>query len=92
MTSRLRQWMKAASRTQQDALARLAKTSRQMLYQLSSKHRSASAAKAILFERAARRVPGAVALPELRRGDLCEACRTCDYARRCLAMDKELSE
>jgi DNA-binding transcriptional regulator YdaS (Cro superfamily) len=80
-------WMDAATTEQQEQLAKLAKSSRRTLYQLSAGTRSASAEKAVVIERAASRVKGAAALPVLRRGDLCKACGQCEYARRCIDME-----
>lgn len=89
--NKLKQWMKAASTAQQEQLAKMANTSRKVLYHTSS-GRNTSAAKAILIEKAAARVKGAVALPQIKRTDLCATCRKCDYARTVAQMEEELSQ
>ncbi len=87
--NRLHFWMRAATTEQQEQLAKLAATSRKALYNLAEGVRQSSAAKAIAIEKAIKRVTGRKDLPQVSRGDLCEACRTCEYARRCLTTAKE---
>lgn len=90
--NKINRWMRAATTAQQEQLARLASTSRKAIYNIAEGVRGVSAAKAIVFEKAIRRVAGWRYLPEVTRGDLCEACRTCEYARRCIRQDKAKRE
>lgn len=84
----LKRWMAAASPAEQEQLAAAAGTSRAMLYQYSSPestNRRPSAAKGALL--AAASVPLHEAsdgrLPVLTRGDLVEACASCEHFRAC---------
>lgn len=81
---RMQDWMTAASETEQENLALLAKTSRRYLKKLASGEKHASAALA-----------GDIAeavhvlrmyndrLPRVLRTDLCAACAACPYALGC---------
>jgi len=87
-------WMAAATVDEQELLAKKAGTSRGQLYQLSSGNRQASAALAGAIERVtadmAKQSKGR--LPKIVRTDLCEACRGCDYAAKCLGQRAVVSE
>lgn len=77
----LKHWMTIATTAEQTKLAKLAKTSRGYLYQLSNGHRDASAELAGRLQRAALQLKQAnPALPVLHRIDLCAACGRCEYA------------
>ena len=87
--SQLKAWMLLASTEEQKALASAAGTSRTYLYHLANDSagygRSASADLAGRLEAAAVSInAGNPRLPTLRRTDLCEACRSCSFARKCL--------
>jgi NAD-dependent dihydropyrimidine dehydrogenase PreA subunit len=90
----MRQWMAAATVEEQELLAQRVGTSRGVLYQLASGHRSASAGRAQAIERETRRMARASKgrLPVVYRTDLCEACRSCDFAHRCLGEKAVASE
>lgn len=90
----MRNWMAAATVEEQELLAHRVGTSRGMLYQLASGHRSASAERAQAIERETRRMAKASRgrLPIVYRTDLCEACRSCDFAHRCLGEKAVVSE
>jgi tryptophan synthase alpha subunit len=87
--NKINRWMRAATTAQQEQLAKLAYTSRKAIYNIAEGVRGVSAAKAIVFEKAIRRVTGWRKLPVVTRGDLCAACKTCEYARRCIRQDQE---
>lgn len=77
--------MDTATPDEQEQLATLAGTTRGMLYQYAGGHRSMSAERAGLFERASATVrKGNRKLPKLFRIDLASACRSCPYARQCM--------
>lgn len=86
--TKMTEWMRLASTKEQHELARRAKTSRQYLYVLSndrSPHtREAQPELAARIEKASvhlnRKNPN---LPVVMRTDLNQACRNCEYARRC---------
>lgn len=82
MTYIFKQWMTAASREQQDALAAELGVSRAALYQISGGHRNVSAARAQEMAQAIAAVPGVPV--DVRQTDLCEACGKCPHARAVL--------
>ena len=67
-------WYLAAHKERRAALAKLAKTSVNTLWQLGHGNRRASAEKAALIESAAKKLG-----EPLRRGDVCEVCNKCPY-------------
>lgn len=90
----MRNWMAAATVDEQELLAQRIGTSRGMLYQMAGGHRNASAERAQAIERETRLMSRASKgrLPVVYRTDLCEACRSCDFARRCLGEKAVVSE
>lgn len=87
--SQLKAWMRLATPEEQKALAAAAGTSRIYLYHLANDQaryaRGASADLAGRIEVAAREInANNPRLPRLLRTDLCEACRRCEHARKCL--------
>lgn len=83
--SNFRAWMESTSVEEKKELAIKARTSLNMLYQLSAGHRRASADLAGKIEAGiasmAKRKRAAV-LPAVQRGDLCEACSKCKYYKK----------
>jgi hypothetical protein len=87
-------WMRAATPGEQGVLADALGTSREYLYQLSGGFRKASpergaaveAASAWMHEQSAGR------LPKIFRTDMVDACRKCEFARRCLGPDAVRAE
>lgn len=79
-------WMKAATSSEQVALAEAIGSTRETLYQYSTGHRQPSTERAGQIEvetlKMAKVSKGR--LPEVLRTDLVPACRACPYARRCL--------
>jgi len=65
-----------------------------MLYQLAGGHRNASAERAQAIERETKLMAKASKgrLPVIYRTDLCEACRSCDFAAKCLGDRVVVSE
>ncbi len=61
-----------------------------MLYQYAGGHRKASAERAGEIEATAAQM--SPTLPGLYRTDLCEACRACQYAAKCLGSRAVVSE
>lgn len=90
----MRQWMAAATVDEQELLAQRVGTSRGMLYQMAGGYRNASAERAQAIERETRLMAKASKgrLPVVYRTDLCGACRSCDFARRCLGEKAVVSE
>lgn len=90
----MRNWMAAATVDEQELLAQRIGTSRGMLYQMAGGHRNASAERAQAIERETRLMAKASKgrLPVVYRTDLCEACRSCDFAQRCLGEKAIVSE
>ncbi len=85
-TTPMRQWMNVATPEEQEQMAMLAGTTRAMLYQYSGGHRTMSAERAGVIEAAAAKMRRTNRkLPKLFRIDLAPACRSCPYARQCLA-------
>lgn len=90
----MRQWMAAATVEEQELLAQRVGTSRAVLYQLAGGYRNASAERAQAIERETKAMALASGgrLPVVYRTDLCEACRACDFAQRCLGERAVISE
>lgn len=90
----MRQWMAAATVEEQELLAQRVGTSRAVLYQLAGGYRNASAERAQAIERETKAMALASGgrLPVVYRTDLCEACRSCDFAQRCLGERAVVSE
>ena len=88
--SAMKAWMALATVQQQDEMAKLAKTTRGMLYKYVS-NRKASSEKAALIEEATKemhkRTKGR--LPVIYRTDLSSACAACQFARKCIGMKAE---
>lgn len=90
----LRAWMRAATPDERSTMARRAGTSVGMLNQLAGGHRQASADMAGRIERVTDEMHKASKgrLPTVKRTDLCEACRSCQYAAKCLGERAVVSE
>ena len=90
----MRAWMSAATPDEQLLLAQRIGTSRGMLYQLSGGHRQASADMAGRIEAATAVMAKASKgrLPAIVRTDVCEACRQCSYAAKCLGSRAVVSD
>jgi len=90
----LKAWMQAATVAEQELMAQKVDTSRGMLYQYAGGFREISAIRAGEFEAVSKGMAKASKgrLPELLRTDLCEACRGCQYAQKCLGSRAVLSE
>ena len=90
----MRSWMAAATVAEQELLAERVGTSRGMLYQLAGGFRNASAERAQAIERETKLMSRASKgrLPVIYRTDLCEACRACDFAAKCLGERVVISE
>lgn len=87
--SQLKAWMRLASAQEQTLLANEAGTSRAYLYHLANDQaaygRGASPDLAARIEKAAGPINAEnPRLPRLLRTDLASACRSCEYARKCL--------
>jgi len=82
----MRAFMAAATPDEQNVLASRSGTTRGHLYQLAGGHRQASAELAGRIEAATAAMHKASKgrLPAIVRTDLCEACRGCQYAAKCL--------
>lgn len=81
----IKQWMKLATTYEQAQLAKKARTSRQVLYQLSNQVRTASPELAGRIEAAAKelRKKSKGRLPVLTRADISPVCGGCPYAQKC---------
>lgn len=75
-------WMSNATPEEQQRLAVFIGTSRAYLYQLGNDHRGVSAAYAAKVEEGTRGLKRK-GLEPVSRTDLCEACASCPYAKRC---------
>lgn len=86
--------MSAATADEQTLLATNAGTTRGHLYQLSGGHRQSSAIMAGKIEAATAEMSRASKgrLPRVYRTDLCEACRSCQYAAKCLGTRAVVSD
>ena len=82
----IKAWMSAATAEEQILLASKVGTTRGQLYQLAGGHRQASADMAGRIESATADMAKASKgrLPRVYRTDVCEACRACQYAAKCL--------
>lgn len=86
MNKYMKEWMQAASASEQEELARRIGSSRNYLYHLAGGFRSASPELARLIELSTydmRREFGE-RLPLVFRTDLAPACASCDFAKKCL--------
>lgn len=90
----MRNWMASATVDEQELLASRIGSSRGTLYQMAGGHRQASAERAQAIERETRLMAKASKgrLPVVYRTDLCEACRGCDFAAKCLGSRAVVSE
>ena len=90
----LKTWMMAATPEEQEAMARMAGTSRGMLYQVSGGFREFSAGAAGRIERATAKMHNLSngRLPKLYRTDLAKACAQCQYAEKCLGLEAVRAE
>ena len=79
---------------ERDLLAQKVGTTSGQLYQLSGGHRQASADMAGRIESATSEMckHSKGRLPRVYRTDLCEACRSCQYAAKCLGTRAVVSE
>lgn len=79
-------WMRAATKVEREALAAAVGTSVAMLHQYAGGHRQASAETAGKIDAATAAMHKASKgrLPKIVRTDVCEACRQCQYAAKCL--------
>lgn len=86
----LKTWMVAASVDEQDALAKLAGTTRGTLYQYVG-NRKPSAERAIALEEASKEMSKRTKgrLPIMYRTDLATACSQCQFARKCIGPKSE---
>lgn len=82
----IKAWMAAATADEQHLLASKIGTTRGQLYQLAGGHRQASADMAGRIESATTEMAKASKgrLPVVYRTDVCQACRECQYAAKCL--------
>lgn len=90
----LKVWMRAATPSEQGLLATAIGTSREYLYQMSGGFRKASPERGAAIERetAAMHATTAGRLPEIYRTDMVDACRDCEFARRCLGSRADRAE
>ena len=90
----LKAWMRAATTDEHELMAGRVGTSVGMLHQYSGGHREISAERAGQIEavRAQMHKASKGRLPKLVRTDLCEACRSCSYAQKCLGERAVVSE
>lgn len=79
-------WMRAATPEEQTLLATAIGSSREYLYQISGGFKQCSAARGSAIERECAKMHRASLgrLPLVYRTDLVEACRTCEFAQKCL--------
>lgn len=90
----IKAWMSAATVDEQNLLAQRVGTTRGMLFQYAGGHRQASAIVAGKIEAVTGEMHKASKgrLPKIVRTDLCEACRACQYAAKCLGERAVVSE
>ena len=90
----MKAWMATATADEQETLAKRVGTTRGQLYQLAGGHRQASADMAGRIESATAEIAKASRgrLPRVYRTDLCEACRGCQYAAKCLGSRAVVSD
>ena len=85
--AKFKSWMKESTIDEKRELAENAETSLSLLYQLSYGTRKASSELAGRIEKSAAAIAKRgrhKALPELRRGDLAEACAKCQHYKDCV--------
>jgi hypothetical protein len=88
MNRKLHEFLHALTTEQQAKFAELAESSVGSFRHYVSGRRQASAGAAIAMEKAANKLRNRVlGVPELDRGDLCSACKTCEYRKRCVKED-----
>jgi hypothetical protein len=87
-------WMKAATPGEQSLLAEAIGSSREYLYQLSGGFRKAAPERGAAIEAASARMHEASQgrLPLIYRTDMVDACRNCEFARKCLGNAATRSE
>jgi len=87
----IKAWMTAATVEEQDTLAKLAGTTRAMLYQYAGGFRKTSSDKAVRLESATKQMARGSKgrLPVIYRTDLSSACSQCEFARKCLGTKAE---
>ena len=90
----MKQWMLGATPEEQALLAERVGTSRAHLYQIAGGFRNASSERALVIERETRLMHKAskTRLPVVYRTDLSAACRSCDFAHKCLGARAVVSE
>ncbi len=90
----MKQLMHLATPEEQTELATAIGTTRNHLYQLAGGHRKASADMAGRIEDATTALHKASRgrLPRIYRTDLCAACQSCEYARKCIGGRAIVSE
>lgn len=84
MTNPLSAWMRQATPARRERLARLARTTLGTLRQIAGSYRtkgkpSVTPKLAARIEHGVKRIGG----PEVRREELCPACASCEFAKRC---------
>ena len=86
----IKAWMVLATTTEQEALAAKVGTSRAVLYQYASDYRGTSTERAISVEKATTAMNKSTQgrLPVIPRTALSEACRKCEFAKKCLGESK----
>ncbi len=79
-------WMRAATASEQELLAKRVGTTRTYLYHIAGNFRSASPELAAAIERATTEMHKASngRLPRIYRTDLATACASCEFAQKCL--------
>lgn len=82
--------MVLATTTEQEALATKVGTSRAVLYQYASAYRGLGTERAISVEKATTAMNKSTRgrLPVIPRTTLSEACRKCEFAKKCLGETK----
>lgn len=82
----MRFWMRKASEEERELLSYAVGTSRGNLDQYAGGHRQPSATRGREIEQVSHEMHEATdgRLPKLYRTDLVEACRSCEFARKCL--------
>ena len=90
----MRYWMKVADTSEQRILAEKSGTSVGMLRQYAGGHRQVSASMAGVFEAVTAEMHrlSKGRLPKITRTDVCEACRACSYAAKCLGSRAVVSD
>ena len=90
----MKQFMHLATPEEQTDLATAIGSTRNHLYQLAGGHRKASADMAGRIEQATAAFSKSTKgrLPTIYRTDLCAACQSCEYARKCLGGRAVVSE